>query len=261
MNNIVIGTLFYFIVLAACCTGVISFTLWLFQHVFKFVFKKRRAMEKIKNLGHILRFVVQCVVMFVQTMIVNVIGWFVVAYGVQNPRIYAGTEKPYTDNRNLAGIWMMGRLSHDWMLWWDNIYDGIFGDKRGEWNTIAMQKYGKSAYTKYAMWQWAAVRNSSNYFKRNIIGCDVSQCIISVLGGQEVVDEDNPGWQFIVATNKVTNKKRYYFGWVKRMSATHYAYIRFGWKIKMSHNGTPEDAEPNDKYKGFVFRASPWKAD
>ena len=41
---------------------------------------------------------------------------------------------------------------------------------------------------------------------------------------------------------------------------THYILGRFGWKIKLSHNGTSLEADPTDRFKGSVFRVSFWKS-
>ena len=36
--------------------------------------------------------------------------------------------------------------------------------------------------------------------------------------------------------------------------------LRFGWKIKLSHNGTLPSDRAQDRIKGSVFRVTPWKA-
>lgn len=208
---------------------------------------------------HAFRFVGQALLCLVVVLPVKLIGIPIVAWGARNPRVYPETAKPFSDPEQQPGIWMLARLSHDWMLWWDNVYDGLFGDKRGWWNTYCLEHYGKGSTSWYSMLQWAAFRNSANYFERNVIGIDVSQCVISVLAGQGLADEDNPGWSFLMAKSN-DGRTRYYFSWYKALTATHGAYVRVGWKIKLSHNGTNPDADPTDRFKGFVFRASPWKA-
>ena len=209
---------------------------------------------------HIIKFVSQSIFYFFASLFMSFIGLFVVAYGVQKPRSYAHTTKPFTDPTQLAGNWMLVRLSHDWMLWWDNVYDGLLGDKRGYWNTYCVNNYKKNAWGKYCMWQWTAIRNSCNYFDRNIIGIDMSKHKVTLLAGQPIAEEDNWGWHFLLATNKETGKQRYYFGWFKEITKTHHAYIRVGWKIKLSHNLVDEFSEETDKWKGFVCRFSPWKS-
>lgn len=86
----------------------------------------------------------------IASLAMTFVGWFVVAARVQHPRIFPDTEKPFSDPEQEPGTWMLARLSHDWMLWWDNVYDGLQGDKRGWWNTYCLD----------------------NYFERNVIGTD-----------------------------------------------------------------------------------------
>lgn len=209
---------------------------------------------------HIIKCTTLVVFYFFACLFMSFIGLFVVAYGVQKPRKYPDTTKPFTDGRQLPGEHTFTRLSHDWMLWWDNVYDGIAGDRRGWWNTYCINTFKRDAASKLSMWIWTAYRNSCNYFSRNIVGIDVSQYEITLLAGQEIAEEDHFGWHFLLATHKITGKQRYYFGWFKQLTEKHHAYIRMGWKIKMAHNGVTEDSDDTDKYKGFVCRFSLWKA-
>lgn len=196
---------------------------------------------------------------FIASLVVDLIGLPLVWIGVHFVRTFPETERDFTDPTKAAGKWKLVRLP-TWLLPWDNAYDGLLGDKRGWWNNYCLENYKKPATDPYCMWQWAAVRNSGNYFSRNMIGCDVSKCNIVKIAGNDLCDEDNPGWHLLCATDRETGKQYPYFGWVRFITKDHYAYIRMGWKIKLSHNGTTSDSRDQDRFKGNVFRFSPWKA-
>jgi hypothetical protein len=40
---------------------------------------------------------------------------------------------------------------------------------------------------------------------------------------------------------------------------TYGLMIDIGYKVKLSHNGTPADAPEKDRFKGIVLTISPWK--
>jgi len=195
------------------------------------------------------------------TLPVMLLGLLVVAIALPFRSVHS-EKQPFSDPQYPAygEQWQLIRLPQ-WALWWDNAYDGMLGDKRGFWNDYCHQNYGKPCAAFYSMWQWAAIRNKSNYFSRNIIGCDVSRCTITLLAGQAEVDEDHPGWHFLVA-ERDDGAQFHYLGFVFPwwFDHTKAVYGRFGWKIKMDHNGTSTDAREQDRFKGFVFRVSPYKA-
>lgn len=113
------------------------------------------------------------------------------------------------------------------------------------------------------MWLWAAIRNPTNYFSRNVVGVDVSKCSFVKLGGRDVVEADKgfPGWQFLMA---VTTEGRRVYRFFAEIPYTWRGdklfLIDIGWKIKLSHKGTLPTAEPQDRMKGSVFTISPWKS-
>lgn len=190
---------------------------------------------------------------------ITLIGLLAVWIGIKIGVHTEGDEASYTQYPNL-GNWKLTRLPK-WLLLWDNKYDGLLGDKRGWWANYCLENYGKSNKEPYCMWQWAAIRNPANYWSRVVAGVDVSQCTFTLLAGQTVVDEDNPGWHFIVATRKdgaQFHLLQFVFPWF--FDKTHAVYGRFGWKIKMDHQGTQPDEREQDRIKGSVYRVSPWKA-
>ena len=155
--------------------------------------------------------------------------------------------------------WQLVRLPA-WLLWWDNAFDGLLGDRRGWWDNYCRENYGKSSASYYSMWQWAALRNPANYWSRVLTGCDVTQCIVTKLAGADVADEDNPGWQFIVAERgdgACFHLVQFCLPW--RFNRQRAVFGRFGWKIKLAHNNLPIDASEKDRIKGSVYRISFWK--
>jgi len=169
--------------------------------------------------------------------------------------------RPFTDPRFLGrGYWARVRLPR-WLLWWDNPFDGLWGDKRGWWDNEC-RRHGRTCEHPLSMWLWAAIRNPANYFSRCIVGCDVSRCVIRKLAGHDVVSGDagKREWQFLVATDdRGRQYHRLFISWAWPFKPERSLLIDIGWKVKLSHNGTAPDAMEQDRYKGSVFTVSPWK--
>ena len=210
-------------------------------------------------LKHILKWFFKSTFVFLAGIPVTILGLPMVALALPFRLYHPETQKAFTDPRQLPGMWQLITLPA-WAKWWSNEFDGAWGDKRGWWNTNCVNEYGKHCFEFFPMWMWLAIRNPANYWSRVMTGCDVSKCLITKLAGQDLADEDHPGWSFLVATERDTGKQyhllQFWFPW----NAAHGAWGRFGWKIAMSHNGTPADARPQDRIKGSVYRVSPWKA-
>lgn len=177
------------------------------------------------------------------------IGLAAVAVGIPFRRIVLNGDRPIV------------RLPQ-WLLWFDNAYDGLTGDKRDDWNRFCLERYGKPASHPLCMWLWAAVRNPVNYWSRNIAGVDVSRLFIRLAAGREVVIEEpgKSGWQLIRA---LRDDGSFFF---RLFGSFAYPFrhdrglmFDFGWKLKLSHSGMPKDAQENDRFKGIVFVVSPWK--
>lgn len=208
-------------------------------------------------IAHGFRLIALSCLAFIIKAMMTIVGLVAVAIGVRFCIPVPGTLRPFS---NHPGGWSLVRLPR-WLLWWDNPYDGLLGDKRGDWAQMC-QYAGLDCRDLWAMWLWAAVRNPANYFSRHVIGVDVSNCLIEKLAGNDVVVEEPGcrGWQFLTAT-PVSGPRRYrlFVIWPWFFKPTRAVMLDIGWKIKLSHNGTAPDAAPNDRFKGFVFTASPWK--
>ena len=146
-----------------------------------------------------------------------------------------------------------------WALWWDNAYDGVDGDARLWWDDYCRAEYDLPATAKYCRWRWTAMRNPANYFSRNICGVDVSTLTIQQVAGNIEYEGKPPYRGFFVYRG--TDGKRIYprFYAEYAFNGTHGLMIDIGWKIKLSHNGTPSDAPEKDRVKGIVAVISPWK--
>lgn len=155
------------------------------------------------------------------------------------------------------GEWSLVRLP-EWALWWDNPYDGLLGDKRGWW----ANERGGNHESFLSTWLWAAVRNPANYFSRNVVGVDVANMVIRLVAGDQEVSEE-PGrreWQLLSGVKDGKEVRRFWLCFAYPFAPDHALMIDLGWKIKLSHNGTTEDAPPQDRFKGLVFVISPWKS-
>ena len=208
---------------------------------------------------HILKWFSKSTAVFLLGLPVTLLGLPIVALALPFRLYHPETTKPFTDQRQLPGMWQLVTLPK-WALLWDNKFDGAWGDKRGWWNNKAVELWGKRCYEFLPMWWWLAVRNPANYWSRVMTGCDVSKCVITCLAGQELADEDHPGWSFLVATERDTGKQfhllQFWFPW----SETRGVLGRFGWKIEMDHNGTLPSESEKERIKGSVYRVLPWKA-
>jgi hypothetical protein len=158
------------------------------------------------------------------------------------------------------GRWNRFRLPR-WALWWDNPYDGLTGDKRGWWANEC-RKAGRTEHAFISMYIWSALRNPANYFSRKITGCDVSDCVVYMRAGNAAIIDDTgrsgKSWQWLEA---VDGKGRAYpslYG-VIPYGKSKMVYFRIGWKINLSHNGTPKDAREQDRFKGNTLRLNFFK--
>ncbi len=182
-----------------------------------------------------------------------IIGLPVVWVALRDPYIHLGTARPFTQYPQ-HGDWMLMTLPK-WAKWWDNVYDGMLGDKRGWWANDCKGLHS----TRYHMWRWAALRNPVNYYSRNVAGVDVSGLVIA-----EVAKSGDPdaapyrGWYLLKGMAKGGKcYPRFYLQWA--IKGTHGWMIDIGYKVKLSHNGTAPDAPEKDRFKGIVFTVSFWK--
>lgn len=209
---------------------------------------------------HVAKWFCKSTAIFLLGIPVTLLGLPIVALALPFRVKHPETQRSFTDPRQMPGVWRLETLPR-WAKWWSNEFDGAWGDKRGWWNNKAMELWGKRCYEFLPMWWWLAIRNPANYWSRVVTGCDVSKCDIVRLAGQDLADEDNPGWSFLVATERDTGREfhslQFFFPWG---DGSRGVLGRFGWKIKMAHNGTlPADRE-QDRIKGSVYRILPWKS-
>ena len=210
-------------------------------------------------LKHLLIWFCKSVSVFLLGIPVTLLGFPLVALALPFRIEHPSLDVPFSDPRQTTGVHRFVTLPR-WARWWSNEFDGAEGDRRGWWNTYCLENYEQDAKAFYSMWQWLAVRNPANYWARVVTGCDVSRCVITKLAGQDVCDEDTPGWHFLVAESD-SGTLYHYFGFCLPwwFDPTHMLFGRFGWKIKLSHNTTPSSADETDRFKGSVFRMSLWK--
>ena len=175
--------------------------------------------------------------------------WVALPYRMDSGVVLAFTQFPQ------HGFWVLERLP-TWALWWDNVFDGMYGDKRGWW---ANECKGEHT-SRYNMWRWAALRNPANYFSRNVCGIDVSQIRVEKVAGNLHDESVAPYRGFFLLKGTAQNGRIYPRLYMEfAIYGTHGLMLDFGWKIKLSHNGTPSDAPEKDRIKGIVFTISPWK--
>ena len=207
--------------------------------------------------AHILRFVVFFLIAAAFKVLAVVSGLFAVALGVFFCATEAGTEKPFTQ---FPGVWARVRLPF-LLRPWDNPFDGLWGDKRGDWARWC-QGVGLDYRSRAAMYLWAAIRNPANYFSRYALGVDVGLGRVQKLAGVDTVTEEPGarGWQFLLfSPSEGFLRYRFLLVWAWPFVPSRALLVDLGWKVKLSHNDVTLDAPENDRRKGFVFVLSPWK--
>lgn len=192
---------------------------------------------------------------FFASLLLNIASWILAAMGL--PVVWvalyfvkpSGAPIPFTQFPEL-GFWQMWNLPA-WARWWDNVFDGMGGDKRGWWANNCLAEYGIPHTHRFCMWVWAAVRNPANYFNRNICGIDVTKTAIrqvflsrhvSILSATHTNGLLYPR---IVINYEIKNNKG--------------ILIEIGWKIKMEHNNVRPDDPASARIKGIQLAISPWR--
>lgn len=148
-----------------------------------------------------------------------------------------------------------------WAWLWDNAADGMLGDTRGWWDNYCRVNYDKPCTAHYSMWQWAAIRNPANNWSRILTGVDQSRCKIEMLAGSvEDPDDDTPGWNLLLATRDDGKLFPLFQGFlIYPFFRSKAFYWRFGWKVELGETFSPDQKEVK-RYKGSVFKFSPWKS-
>lgn len=139
-----------------------------------------------------------------------------------------------------------------WAYLWGNDFDGVLGDKRGDWAKIT--PFGVHVESYLAKYWWTAIRNPSNNMRMyDMFAAPIIGSVITFIGDREVRDSSGEGgWQFV---KLVSAKGKNYYGFylVWQLTDNHGFYARFGFKISPDHQGTQELP------KGETVRINPWK--
>lgn len=152
---------------------------------------------------HILTWLVKSVSTFLFGLPITILSSFVTAIALPFRVEHPETDTPFREYPVEGRFHRLVTLPR-WARWWDNIYDGMWGDKRGWWNW-----YTGDCRTFLSMWLWNGVRNPANYFGRHIKGIDMARMTVVKLAGADVVIEE-PGvsnWQFLVATDRINGRQ------------------------------------------------------
>jgi hypothetical protein len=139
-----------------------------------------------------------------------------------------------------------------WAWLWGNDFDGLLGDKLGEW--VDEVPFGWNINSYAAMYWWAAIRNPANNTRMlSLYSAPITGSTFTYKGDYTVNDKDGQGgWQFVKLVS-LAGKAYYGFYLVKQWTTTHASVIRFGFKI------SPDQAGTVDLPKGETSRINPWK--
>lgn len=183
-------------------------------------------------------------------------GWFVLPVMIPFRKTDESTRKPYTQYPEL-GEYVFSNVPG----WWGNPFDGLIGDKRGEFAKWCADR-GIKPGGFLAMLIWSALRNPCNYWSRLVVGIDMSFATVVKIFGDAVMVEKEGVYcvQFLCATD--ANGKEFCrlficLPWLFRPDKAF--MLDIGWKVKLTHNGTTDQSEPSARYKGHVCTVSPWK--
>ena len=183
-------------------------------------------------------------------------GLFVVAAMIPFRTTDESTRKPYTQYPEL-GDYVFTNFSG----WWGNPFDGLVGDKRGEFAKWCVD-HNITPGSFLAMWIWTTQRNPANAWSRLVVGVDMAFAKVEKMFGDAAMVEEKGIYcvQFLCATAKDGREYCRFFvclpWWFRPDKAV---MVDIGWKVKLTHNGTTDTAKPSARYKGHVCTLSPWK--
>ncbi|WP_213881188.1 hypothetical protein [Pseudomonas sp. dw_358] len=184
---------------------------------------------------------IQWLFLFVSGFVMDFLGLFIVAIAIPF-RVNAVSG---SDGRPIVNL-------PKWAWLWGNDYDGLLGDKLGEWATEV--PFGVSIDSFFAMWWWAAIRNPSNNMRFvSLWAAPIIGSTITYKGAAHVRDHDGEaGWQFVTVENG--GRHWYCFYLVHQWSTTRAFVIRMGFKVE------PADAGTNEVPQGCVTKINLYKA-
>jgi len=169
---------------------------------------------------------------------------------------------PFTEYIEIEPGWNLCMMPN-WMFWWNNFFDGCYGDKRGWWANNQKEK-GRDYKSWLSCFLWTAIRNPANGFSRLHCGVDTANLDIVLESGSPIVEADIgfPGYQYLIGYYRGTSKIscfRIFIEW-PYPNCNHGLLVDLGWKIKLSHNDVTEESPLKDRMKGTVMTISPWKS-
>lgn len=189
----------------------------------------------------ILKIAYQWTFLALSGLILDVLGLFVVAIAIP----FRVSAVSGSDGRPIVNL-------PKWAWLWGNDYDGLLGDKLGEWATEV--PFGVPITSYFAMWWWAAIRNPSNNMRFvSLWAAPIIGSTITYKGDAHVRDSNGQaGWQFVTVENG--GRHWYCFYLVHQWSATRAFVIRMGFKVD------PSDAGTNEVPQGCVTKINVYKA-
>lgn len=134
----------------------------------------------------------------------------------------------------------------NWAWLFGNDFDGLQGDKRGQYADMTPFKLPVEHW--FSMWWWAAVRNPVNNARfTKMFSAPITGATITYVGDYEVKDNGRDYGSHFIKSEK--DGRSWYGYWlVKRISKNKALVIRMGFKIKPSHAGI------TDVDKGMTFK-------
>lgn len=151
-------------------------------------------------------------------------------------------------------------LFHPIFWIWSNGRDGVqWGDTRGWYYNYAREK----GWSEWMMaWHWAFIRNPTNNLRWvRGLSAYMPEVYVTVFKGQDYVDDKvgNEGFQILKGKGRYFNYYTLYYVTKANDKGISPWIIRLGHKIKISHNTTAWNLNPDDKrgfkgFKGMTFR-------
>lgn len=189
---------------------------------------------------NVLKAILQWTWLVASNLVLVPLGFIAVAVGIP----FRVKDLSVSDGRSIVNL-------PRWLWLFGNDHDGLTGDKRGKWATLA--PFGTDVNNPFNMWWWAAVRNPVNNKRElSLWSAPVTGSKITYTGKFHVRDHPGEGgFQFVVTEN--AGRCWYGLYWVHEWSATRAFVIRIGFKVEPDHAGTVGES------KGFTTKINLFK--
>lgn len=181
--------------------------------------------------------------LILSTIVFDLLGLIVVAVAIP----FAVEDTSVSDGRSILNL-------PKWAFPWRNDFDGLLGDKRGDWAKIT--PFGVDVNSWLAKYWWAAIRNPSNNLRRlQPWSAPVQGATCNYWGKAEVNDRPGEGGLQFVVFSYYGNfpGRRYGLYWVHEFGNGRGFVVRLGFKIDVGQIGS------EDEPKGYVMKINPWK--